>query len=97
LLRGGPEKYLPAIVMYADDVEYMLTCNRWCGEAAAFGEFNEKSPHRKIERKPVRTRDRQREWHRRIYCCHVLDHPARHAIGQNRMGGEENELNVLMF
>jgi hypothetical protein len=97
LLTGPADRYLPAITMYVDDVEAMLTANRWCGAALALEEFNAKSAQRKIEQKAVRTKfGPKRGWHRRIYCCHVLDHPARHAVGQNPLG-EPHEIDVTVY
>lgn len=96
LMRGPAERYLPTVMMYADDVEMLLTFNSWCGEALAFNEFNEKSADRKIERKPVRVSRAPRGWHRRVYGIHILDHPARHAIGKNVMG-DDREINVTTY
>lgn len=93
LLTGPPDRYLPAVVMYADDVEYQITYNAFCGETLAMNEFSAASATRKIERKVVRVQRRPQRWHRQMYCCHVLDHPARNRVGHNLLG-DAAELHV---
>lgn len=94
LFKGPADRYLPAVTMYVDDIDVLLTYNEFCGEALAMKEFNSENERRKLERKPVRVTRRPKYWHRHIYCLHVLDHPARTGIGNNALGGE-NEINVL--
>ena len=50
-LTGSPEKYLPGISMYFDDVSFFFA-NRWCGELAAIEEFNADNVMRKIRFRP---------------------------------------------
>lgn len=64
------ENYLPAIPVYFDDIDQLLTLNSWCGEAAVINEFNEESDYRKFDRKTYFNIPR-------FYVCHVLDHPIR--------------------
>jgi len=78
-LTGRPELYNPAVSMYFDDVSFFFA-NRWCGELAAIGEFNESEPHRKIDldRSLPGTRPvREAPWYPSMHVCHVLDHEAR--------------------
>ena len=65
-----PEKYLPAVPVYVDDIEQLITLNEWCGEAAAIKEFNAAHTYRKIDSKPYFNIPR-------FHVCHVLDHPIR--------------------
>jgi hypothetical protein len=81
IFKKDPSNYLPAVMMYVDDVEEALTYNSWCGEALAIREFNEENRKRKIERKIVRPDRKPKWWHNHIYCCHVLDHPLREGGG----------------
>jgi hypothetical protein len=94
LFTGSANQYLPAVPMYVDDVDVLLTYNNHCGEALAIHEFNREHAMRQIERKPVRIGRKPKYWHRHIYCLHVLDHPERNNVGQNKLG-DENEINVL--
>jgi hypothetical protein len=96
LFAAPPEKYLPAVVMYVDDIDGLLTYNDWCGEALAIREFNAEHAWRKIERKPVRAFRHPKFWHRQIFCAHILDHPVRNQPGSNSLGGE-NEINILRY
>lgn len=66
----NPEKYLPALPVYFDDMDSLLTLNEWCGEAAVINEFNAEQQYRKIDRKPYFNIPR-------FHVCHVLDHPIR--------------------
>jgi hypothetical protein len=70
ILLGPAARYVPAVPVYFDDVDVLLTYNEWCGEAAALREFNYASALRKIDRKP------QFGIHN-FHVCHVLDHPVR--------------------
>lgn len=69
--------YLPAVPMYVDDVDALLSFNGRCGEALAIAEYNAASEIRHIEPKRVRIGWPGRRWHQKIYACHVLDHPMR--------------------
>jgi hypothetical protein len=74
--NGSPEKYLPAVSMYFDDVRFFFA-NKWCGELAAIEEFNSSSEFRKIDiDRSVSMRPAQ-SWHPSMYACHILDHPSR--------------------
>jgi len=78
-LTGSPDKYLPAISMYFDDVSFFFA-NDWAGELAAINEFNEHHEMRKIgsDRSMNARRPRKAEgWYSMMYACHVLDHDAR--------------------
>jgi len=66
----NPEKYIPAVPVYFDDIEQIITLNEWCGEAAVINEFNQSHPYRKIDSKPYFNIPR-------FHVCHVLDHPIR--------------------
>jgi hypothetical protein len=77
-LSSAPEKYLPAISMYFDDVGFFFA-NQWAGELAAIREFNEQHELRKIDvdrslnSRPVKAEG----WYSNMHVCHVLDHEAR--------------------
>jgi hypothetical protein len=77
-LKSSPQKYLPAISVYFDDVSFYFA-NQWAGELAAISEFNTEVELRKIDRdrslpgRPVKAAS----WYQTMYVCHVLDHPAR--------------------
>lgn len=96
LFSEGPEKYLPAVLMYVDDIDVLLTYNDSCGEALAISEFNASHPLRKIHKKPVRANRPPKFWHRQIHCAHILDHPIRRTPGRNPFGGD-SEINVLRY
>lgn len=74
---GTADGYLPAVPMYVDDVDALLTFNGRCGEALAIAEYNGSARSRYIESKRVRVGWPARRWHHKIYACHVLDHPVR--------------------
>jgi hypothetical protein len=93
LLKGKPECYLPAVVMYFDDVNDMITLNSWCGEALAMKEFNRANKFRKIEEKWTRQNVTNAGWHDQIYCCHVLDHPVR----SGKLKCASLDLNVTIY
>lgn len=69
----SPNNMLPAVPMYVDDVNYLITYNEWCGEALAIKEFNETHELRKIDYKPNFRIDN-------FYVCHAFDHPARTGV-----------------
>jgi hypothetical protein len=70
LFTADPEKYLPAVPLYFDDMISFLVTNPWCGEELAINEFNQENPLRKIARHDA---FRIRHFH----ALHVLDHPMR--------------------
>jgi Flp pilus assembly protein TadD len=93
LFTGAPECYLPAVVMYFDDVNDMITLNSWAGEALAIREFNEENQLRKIEEKWTRQNSCNAGWHDQMYCCHVLDHPVR----SGKLKCASLDLNVTIY
>jgi hypothetical protein len=70
IMKYAPQKYLPAVPMYFDDIIEFLTYNAWCGEELAINEFNAECELRKIQYRPDSII-------RHFYVCHVLDHPIR--------------------
>jgi hypothetical protein len=78
-LKSSPEKYLPAVSLYFDDVSFYFA-NRWAGELAAISEFNTEFELRKIDQDrslPGRRPVKATSWYPAMYVCHVLDHPTR--------------------
>lgn len=73
LFEADPMFFVPAPMVYFDDVDDIATFNSRCGEALAIQEFNARNQLRFIER-------RRSELHG-YYTCHVLDHPARSGAG----------------
>lgn len=90
LLTGNAELYLPAVLMYVDDTESLITYNSRCGEKLAINEFNSDQDRRFIEKKLVRRNFPRRQWHERIYVCHILDHPVRNG----KMDCSPMEINI---
>lgn len=86
ILDGSPGQYLPRIQMYLDDLEHP-SHNSWCGERLAVGEFNERNALRKIEQhaflKSYRI-FRNARWIDHMFTVHVLDHPSRVTLVQER-------------
>ncbi|MDR3476808.1 MAG: hypothetical protein P4M14_02105 [Gammaproteobacteria bacterium] len=74
----NPEKYLPALPVYFDDMDSLITLNEWCGEAAVINEFNTEHQYRKIDRKPYFNIPH-------FHVCHVLDHPLRQGLAKPRI------------
>ncbi len=77
LFKQRPTCYLPTTILYFDDINDLLTCNKWCGEMLAIREFNEANELRKMEEMRVRQNHPPAGWHDHIYGLHVLDHPVR--------------------
>lgn len=77
LFEHAPEHYLPATILYFDDINDLLTNNQWCGEMLAINEFNQAHKYRKMEEMRVRQNHAPAGWHDHIYGLHVLDHPVR--------------------
>ena len=78
LFRAAPERLLPRVLMYFDDVVGgpIELYGEFAGELAAIGEFNETSEVRKIHRvRYLDSRTLRREWHGQVFACHVFDHP----------------------
>jgi hypothetical protein len=84
LLAGHPQRYVPIVPVYVDDVNVLLSYNPWCGEAAAIAEFNEAQKLRKIEAKP-------QFQIRNFHVCHVFDHPIRAGMVKPRLPFEITE------
>lgn len=80
LFGSSPQNYLPATILYFDDINELLTNNRWCGEMLAIREFNEKNEFRKMEEMRIRQNHAPAGWHDHIYGLHVLDHPVRQGL-----------------
>lgn len=79
VFRGAPEHYLPATVLYFDDILDREN-HRWAGELLAIEEFNESESRRKIDvYRYLRNRRifKNAWWIEHIRTLHVLDHPAR--------------------
>ncbi|MDR2154256.1 MAG: hypothetical protein LBE78_04415 [Burkholderiaceae bacterium] len=71
IFEMNPLRYVPALPLYMDDTEVLISQNPWCGEELAIQEFNNNHEFRKIERK-------SHFWAiHNFYVCHVLDHPVR--------------------
>lgn len=79
VLEGPPERYLPAISFYFDDVGSYFN-NDVCGELGAINEHNRDHPGRPINvdrSLPGRRVDPVAPWYRSMYVGHILDHQAR--------------------
>lgn len=79
LLDAPPDKYLPWVVMYFDDVEYDRH-NPFCGELAAIEEFNNGHSTRKIAKFNLLRQRRifqRATWIEHMYIAHVFDHAFR--------------------
>ena len=70
LLDFNPECYMPAVMMYFDDLEVFITNSDWSGEPLAIAEFNTAHATRKLQR------HRESRVHR-LYSLQVIDHPLR--------------------
>ncbi len=75
--NGSPSCWLPTTIVWMDDINDLLTCNNWSGEALAIREFNEESEYRKLQELRVRQNHPPAGWHDHIYGLHILNHPAR--------------------
>jgi hypothetical protein len=81
VLKFGPEHYLPAVLVYADDVQD-IDDNEFCGELLAIKEFNQsdETPYRKLAVANLLGEHRifkHAIWHRQIYLAHIFDHEKR--------------------
>lgn len=79
VLRASPEKYLPIVPVYLDDIG-VDGSNPWTGELLAVNEFNEENALRKIA--PFTMLRSQRifkntQWIDRMFSAHVHDHALR--------------------
>jgi hypothetical protein len=81
VLRFEPNKYLPMVYTYFDDVQD-IDDNEFCGELLAIREFNAETtrPHRRLALANFLTELRifkRAVWHRQIYLAHIFDHEFR--------------------
>lgn len=77
LFEHEARNYLPVTILYFDDINDLLTNNKWCGEMLAINEFNDRHELRKMEEMRIRQNHAPAGWHDHIYGLHVLDHPVR--------------------
>lgn len=81
VLSGPPDRYLPTVGVYLDDIT-SESANPWCGELLAVHEFNEQYALRKIAPYPFLRHQRLFKnvaWIDKTFTAHILDHPARRA------------------
>jgi hypothetical protein len=79
LLDAAPDKYLPWVVMYFDDVEYDRH-NPFCGELAAIEDFNRRHIDRKIAKFNFLRQRRvfqRASWIDHMYIAHIFGHTFR--------------------
>lgn len=79
ILGGGPEQYLPMVLMYFDDIGYD-THSIYAGELLAIEEFNRDNELRKITQFTMLRQKRvfqRAKWIEHVYGAHMFDHPAR--------------------
>ncbi|HEY0104787.1 MAG TPA: hypothetical protein VGB91_01795 [Rhizomicrobium sp.] len=84
IFRAAPEKYLPLVPVYLDDIGD-ITVNPWVGEALAVNEFNGENALRKIAPwTMLRARRicKNAKWIDHIYGVHVHDHRIRTPKGR---------------
>jgi len=86
VLDGTPERYLPRVPIYLDDVHFD-SHNSWCGELLAVNEFNQAHEFRKIESHAFFRGSRimkNASWIDHMVTLHVLDHPVRSMFKRSR-------------
>lgn len=93
-LCGPPERYLPAVSCYFDDILFYFA-NEACGELAAIAEHNLAHPQRPVH--PDRSLPGWRPasyapWYRAMYVAHFLDHPFRNAPRDRKTMSLEDHL-----
>jgi hypothetical protein len=79
ILTGSPERYLPLVPVFLDDIG-LDGSNPWTGELLAVREFNDEQAMRKIAPFTLlRSRRifKNPQWIDRMYACHIHDHPIR--------------------
>lgn len=79
VLEGSPNKYLPIILTYLDDIR-IDGANPWCGELLAVQEFNASHALRKIAPFTMLRSKRlfkNPRWIDQIYMAHIFDHRTR--------------------
>jgi hypothetical protein len=79
LLEGDPERLLPRVPCYFDDV-FGYGWTEFTGELAAIDEFNGSHDRRKIAkihglRFELPREEFQQAWHEKLYLVHLFDHP----------------------
>jgi hypothetical protein len=79
LLDGAPERLLPRITAYFDDV-FGYGWSEFTGERAAIADFNVSHEHRKIGkihgmRYSLPPSQHPLAWHEQMYLIHLFDHP----------------------
>jgi hypothetical protein len=80
LFTYPPHHYLPAVPLFVDDTENLITFNEWCGVQLAIREFTEGQPLRKIVKTPFNIPAE----HGSFQVLHVLDHPIRNGTERPR-------------
>jgi hypothetical protein len=79
VFSSDAEKYLPASLIYLDDIDHICS-NQWAGELLAVSEFNSESESRKIAPFTLLRSLRifkNPQWIDHIYIAHVHDHALR--------------------
>jgi hypothetical protein len=87
-LEGDPERLLPRVPCYFDDL-FGYGWTDFTGERAAIAEFNEAHDRRKIGkihglRYELPAGEQAEAWHEKLYLIHVFDHP-RYAEREGRV------------
>jgi hypothetical protein len=85
IFRADISKLAPVVPIWVDDSNINIMQTKYAGEALAITHFNEKSEHRKIDHKIIRTNHAQKQWHHCFYFAHMFDHPIRSGE-QNHVG-----------
>jgi hypothetical protein len=83
VLQGDPQKYLPYVILYLDDIGLYIN-SEFGGELLAVHEFNQTHPIRRISRYNFieRTRLFRRPiWLGKMFIAHMFDHPVRQPGG----------------
>lgn len=70
ILDMPSNNYLPAVPMYFDDINWLMTFSKYAGQELAIEEFNASHSDRKLESK-------ERYMIDNFYVCHIFDHPVR--------------------
>ena len=86
LKSSSAANYLPRVILYLDDLEDQHH-NSWCGELLAVNQFNKEQPLRPIEHHTFLGKYRvfqNARWIDHIYQAHILDHPYRNSLQNNR-------------
>lgn len=84
VLKGDPNAYLPYVVMYFDDLEF-LGHSPFAGEQLAIEEFNNSMEMRKINKYGFLAQNRvfsRAKWIRHMFVAQIFDHPHRQVEGR---------------